>query len=163
MLNQRGAIELIGIWVLVRPLVLDSARVKENCFSLSSIPAPSCQSWWRASTGRFLAVLPHIAKSVGERQRQSGQAMCEKQCDSGANRTGGGQCRAEARLQTGLEKNGSQSVRGDLCHLTGQVGKASLPRRGAKERNQLCLPESSQDLGGRTCDPNPGLPAFLWG
>jgi hypothetical protein len=46
------------------------------------------------------------------------------------------------------------------------VGKAPLPRRGAKgakERNQLCLAESSQGLGGRTCGPNPGLPAFLWG
>ena len=45
----------------------------------------------------------------------------------------------EARLQTGLENNDSQSVRGDRCHLTGQVGKASLPRKGAKgakERNQ---------------------------
>ena len=24
-----------------------------------------------------------------------------------------------------------------MCRLTGQVGKTSLPRRGAKERNQL--------------------------
>jgi hypothetical protein len=110
MLNQRGAIELIGIWVLVRPLVLDSARVKENCFSLSFIPAPSCQSWWRASTGRFLAVLPHIAKTVGGRPRPSGQAMREKQRDSGSYRNGGGRCRAEARLQTSLENNGSQKV-----------------------------------------------------
>jgi hypothetical protein len=51
-----------------------------------------------------------IAKTVGGRQRPSGQAMREKQRDSGANRAGGGQCRAEARLQTGLENNGSQSV-----------------------------------------------------
>jgi hypothetical protein len=51
-----------------------------------------------------------IAKTVGGRQRSSGQAMREKQRDSGANRAGGGQCRAEARLQTGLENNGSQSV-----------------------------------------------------
>ena len=36
--------------------------------------------------------------------------MREKQRDSGANRAGGGQCRAEARLQTGLENNGSQSA-----------------------------------------------------
>ncbi|HEY5481124.1 MAG TPA: hypothetical protein VIL39_06555 [Verrucomicrobiae bacterium] len=51
-----------------------------------------------------------IAKTVGGRQRPSGQAMREKQRDSGANRAGGGQCRAEARLQTGLENNGSQSA-----------------------------------------------------
>ena len=51
-----------------------------------------------------------IAKTVGGRQRPSGKAMREKQRDSGANRAGGGQCRAEARLQTGLENNGSQSA-----------------------------------------------------
>jgi hypothetical protein len=48
-----------------------------------------------------------IAKSVNGRHRPSGQAMREKQRDSGANRAGGGQCRAEAGLQTGLENNGS--------------------------------------------------------
>ena len=47
-----------------------------------------------------------IAKSVGGRQRPSGQAMREKQRDSVANRAGGGRCRAQARLQTGLENNG---------------------------------------------------------
>jgi len=73
-----------------------------------------------------------IAKTVGGRQRSNGQAMREEQHDSGENRAGGGQWRAEARLQTGLANNGPQSVRGDMCHLTGQVGKASLPRRGAK-------------------------------
>ena len=46
-------VQLIGIWFFARPLVLDAARVKENCFSLSFIPAPSCQSWWRAATGKF--------------------------------------------------------------------------------------------------------------
>ena len=51
-----------------------------------------------------------IAKSVGARQRPSGQAMREKQRDSGANRAGGDRCRAQARLQTGLENNGAQSV-----------------------------------------------------
>ena len=61
---------------------------------------------------QFLLFCP-IAKTVGGRQQPSGQAMREKQRDSGANRAGGGQCRAEARLQTGLENNGSQSVRGD--------------------------------------------------
>jgi hypothetical protein len=78
-----------------------------------------------------------IAKTVGGGQRPSGQVRREKQRDSGANRAGGGQCRAEVRLQTGLENNGSQSVRGDACHLTGQVGKASLPRRGAKGTARL--------------------------
>ena len=51
-----------------------------------------------------------IAKIVGGRQRPSGQAMREKQRDFGTSRAGGGQCRTEARLQTGLEDNGSQSV-----------------------------------------------------
>jgi hypothetical protein len=51
-----------------------------------------------------------IAKTVGGRQWPSGQAMREKQRDSGANRAGGSQCRAQSRLQTGLENNGSQSV-----------------------------------------------------
>ena len=37
--------------------------------------------------------------------------MREKYRDSGANRAGGGRCRAQARLQTGLENNGAQSVR----------------------------------------------------
>ena len=59
----------------------------------------------------FLRFCP-IAKTVGGRQRPSGHAMREKQRDSGANRAGGGQCRAEARFQTGLENNGSQSARG---------------------------------------------------
>ena len=54
-----------------------------------------------------------IAKTVGGWQRQSGRTMREKQRDSGANRAGGGQCRAKARLQTGPEHNGPQSVRGD--------------------------------------------------
>jgi hypothetical protein len=51
-----------------------------------------------------------IANTVGGRHRPSGEAMRKKQRDSGANRAGGGQCRAEARLQTSLENNGSQSV-----------------------------------------------------
>ena len=45
-----------------------------------------------------------IAKPAGGRQRPSGQAVREKQRDSGANRAGGGQCRAEARVQAGLAR-----------------------------------------------------------
>ena len=72
---------LIGICFLARPLVLDAARVKENCFSLSFIPAPSCQS---LAEGVKRQVLPSfwrfcpIAKTAGGRQRPSGQAMREK-------------------------------------------------------------------------------------
>ena len=51
-----------------------------------------------------------IAGSVDERQRPSGQVLREKLRDLGANRAGGGRCRAQARLQTGLVNNGSQSV-----------------------------------------------------
>jgi hypothetical protein len=82
----------MGIGFFARPLVLDTTRVKENCFSLSFIPAPSWQSWWRgqqASFAGFWRFCP-IAKTVGGRQRPSGQAMREKQCDSVANRAGGG-------------------------------------------------------------------------
>jgi hypothetical protein len=57
----------------------------------------------------FLGFCP-ITKIVGGQQRPSGQAMHEKQRDSGANRAEGSQCRAEVRLQIGLENNGSQSV-----------------------------------------------------
>jgi hypothetical protein len=44
------------MWFLARPLVLDAARVKENCFSLSFIAAPSCQTWRRVSTGNSCRV-----------------------------------------------------------------------------------------------------------
>jgi hypothetical protein len=37
--------------VFARSHVLSAARVKENCFSLSFIAAPSCQIWRRAATG----------------------------------------------------------------------------------------------------------------
>jgi hypothetical protein len=46
-------LEMIGIGVFARPLLLDAARVKENCFSLSFIAVPSCQSWWRAPAERM--------------------------------------------------------------------------------------------------------------
>jgi hypothetical protein len=65
------------------PLVLDAARMTENCFSLSFIAAPSCQA--------------------GPRARELKRV-------SGASRTGGGRCPAQARPQTGPENNGSQSV-----------------------------------------------------
>ena len=39
--------------VFARPVVLSAARVKENCFSLSFIPDPSCQTWPRVSTDSF--------------------------------------------------------------------------------------------------------------
>ena len=48
----------IGICFLARPLALDAARVKENCFWLSFIAAPPCQTggseyplWSRGSSG----------------------------------------------------------------------------------------------------------------
>jgi hypothetical protein len=71
-----------------------------------------------------------IAKTVDGRQRPSGQAMREKQRHSGANRAGGGQCRAEARLQTGLENNGSQSV---SIFGTGGESLSAAKRRKRKE------------------------------
>jgi len=49
--------QLIGITdrnlLFARPPVLDVARVKENCFSLSSIATPSCQTGPRAPTGKY--------------------------------------------------------------------------------------------------------------
>jgi hypothetical protein len=38
--------------LFARPHVLDAARVKENCFSLSFMAVPSCRTWRRVSTGR---------------------------------------------------------------------------------------------------------------
>jgi hypothetical protein len=46
-----------------------------------------------------------IAKTVGGRQRPSGQAMREKQRDSGANRAGGGQCRDKPAFNTSKTLN----------------------------------------------------------
>ena len=40
-----------------------------------------------------------IAKTAGGRQRPSGQAMREKQRDSGVNRAGGGECREKAAFK----------------------------------------------------------------
>jgi hypothetical protein len=88
--------------LFARPPVLSATLVKENCFSLSFIPlilpdlAEGVNRQVLPVFGRFCP----ITKTVGGRQRPSGQAMREKQRDSGANRAGGGQCRAEARFQT---------------------------------------------------------------
>jgi hypothetical protein len=73
--------------LLARPPVLSAARVKENCFSLSFITAPSCQSWRRGSTGKFCRYSGGFARSAtggGGRQRPSGQAMRGKHRDPGA-------------------------------------------------------------------------------
>jgi hypothetical protein len=57
----------------------------------------------------FLAVLAQ-RRSLGGWQMARGQEMREKRRDSGLNRARGGWCRAQARLQSALEKSGSQSV-----------------------------------------------------
>ena len=59
--------ELTGICFLARALVMSAAGVKENCFSLSFIPAPSCQGWWRASTGKSCRFSGGFARSATER------------------------------------------------------------------------------------------------
>ena len=64
-------------------------------------------------------------------QRPSGQAIGEKQRDPGANRAGGGHCRAEARLQTGLENYGSQSVIRRRVQGRGFGGEAACRCDGA--------------------------------
>jgi hypothetical protein len=77
--------------------------VKENCFSLSFIPAHILPELVEGGNRRDLLVFWRfctIAKTAGGQQRPSGQAMREKQRASGANRAGGGQCREEARFQT---------------------------------------------------------------
>src|ERR1019366_7189704 len=56
--------------LFARPPVLSAARVKENCFWLSFIAAPSCQTWLRASTGNYCRVsggfgLTSMALAVG--------------------------------------------------------------------------------------------------
>ena len=65
---------------MARPLVLDTARVKENCFSLSFIPAPSCQSWWRASTDKFCRFSGGFAPSP--RPLAGGSGRAARQCAS---------------------------------------------------------------------------------
>ena len=69
---------LIGICFLARPLVLDAARVKENCFSLSFIAAPSCQTWPRVSTGKFCRVSGGFAPSP--RAWAGGSGRAARQC-----------------------------------------------------------------------------------
>jgi len=69
------------IWFFARPLVLDAARVKENCFSLSFILAPSCQSLAEGGNRQVLPVFWRfcpIAKAVGGRQRDSGANRAEE-------------------------------------------------------------------------------------
>ena len=78
-----------------RPPVLSAARVKENCFSLSPIPAPACQSWWRASTGQSCRFSGGFAPSPRPQAGASGRAA--RQCAS-SSATGG---------QTGPEEAGA--------------------------------------------------------
>jgi hypothetical protein len=62
--------------------------VKENCFSLSCIPLilPDLVEGVNEKVLPVFWRFCPIAKTVGGRQRPSGQAMGEKQRDSGANR-----------------------------------------------------------------------------
>jgi hypothetical protein len=43
--------------LLARLLVLGAARVKENCFSLSLIAVPSCQTWGGRQQANFAEFL----------------------------------------------------------------------------------------------------------
>ena len=79
-MDDMSPLELIGIWFFALPLVIGAARVKENCFSLSSSPAPFCQSWWRASTGKFCGFSGGIAPSP--RPQAGGSGRAARQCAS---------------------------------------------------------------------------------
>jgi hypothetical protein len=61
-----------------RPPVLSAARVKENCFSLSFIAVPSCQTWLRASTGNYCRVSGGFAPSP--RAWAGGSGRAARQC-----------------------------------------------------------------------------------
>jgi len=65
---------------MARPHVLDAARVKENCFSLSFIAAPSCQAWRRASTGKFCQF--PVAFAPSPRAWAGGSGRAARQCAS---------------------------------------------------------------------------------
>ena len=67
-------------WVSGTPTRLDAARVKENCFSLSFIAAPACQSWQWGATGMFCRYSGGLAPSPerGRAERPSGQARREQ-------------------------------------------------------------------------------------
>ena len=64
--------------LFARPPVLSAARVKENCFSLSFIATPSCQTWRRASTGKFCRVSGGFAPSP--RAWAGGSGRAARQC-----------------------------------------------------------------------------------
>src|ERR1035441_1804775 len=70
-IRERGqTVGLIRNCCLARSQVLSAAGVKENCLSLSFIPAPSCQRWWWASTGKLCRCSGGLAPSP----RQIGRA-----------------------------------------------------------------------------------------
>src|ERR1035438_3537235 len=54
--------------LFARPPVLSAARVKDNCSWLSSIAAPSCQTWLRAATGNYCRVSGGFAPLTGSAQ-----------------------------------------------------------------------------------------------
>ena len=78
-----------------RPPVLSAARVKENCFSLSFIVAPSCETWRRVSTSNKCRVFGGFAPAPEAWSGGSGRAA--RQCAS-SSATGG---------QTGPEEVGA--------------------------------------------------------
>src|ERR1035437_7535012 len=79
--------------LFARPHVLSAARLKENCFSLSFIAAPSCQAWRRASTGdrcRFSdSVRPPQGCGWGFRSREAASALAHAEMGDGDAERGG--------------------------------------------------------------------------
>ena len=87
--------------LFARPPVLDAARMKENCFSLSSIATPSCQTGSRASTGKFCRFSGGFAPSprawAGGSDERPGNARKVARFRGKPGRSG--RCRTQARLQ----------------------------------------------------------------
>ena len=78
-----------------RPPVLSAARVKENCFSLSFIVAPSCESWRRVATNNKCRVIDGFAPAPEAWTGGSGRAA--RQCAS-SSATGGANFRKALRV-----------------------------------------------------------------
>src|ERR1017187_11040930 len=56
----------------IHTVELSATRVKENCFSLSFVAPPSCQTWRRASTGNFCRNVCRVSGGAGPTRRSEG-------------------------------------------------------------------------------------------
>ena len=129
--------------LFARPPVLSAARVKENCFSLSFIAAPSCQTWLRASTGNYCRVSGGFAPSP--RAWAGGSGRTARQCA----RSGG------ALRWAGHEQAGGRQQPGSKP-LWKRAVLSWLEKRGQTvDWNSSCAHGSSARAGWCWCCPPP--------